>query len=325
MQSVGILGLGHALPACVRKNDDPLFNALRHEHPESELFSGVEERRVLAPDESVEALMVEASRAAIHASGVAAARIDRLYGTASISEYITPNGLFQVHRDLGLSPQTWVVPVNAEFTAFILSCVLSWEAVLAGHCRYALAACGARWSPHADYTMPYSMVIGDGAAAAVIGPNPPLTFVDYAVESLTDLYDAMTIRTRASSDSGAADAGALKFTIREAGREAFLTDGVDVPPRLALRLLQKHGIASRDVALVTHESSQRLTTAWAERIRPGEYPQNLERFGDIPGCSVPITLSLCERSLRSPYIVLLSPGTGVHFAAMLLRRKVSDK
>jgi 3-oxoacyl-[acyl-carrier-protein] synthase-3 len=317
MQSVGIVGLGHALPASVRTNDDPLFRGIRRQHAESELFYGVSERRVLAAGEAVEELMLEASRSALRAAGVDPSRIDRLYGTASISEYITPNGLFRVHRDLGLPSRSLVLPINAEFTTFILSCVLSWEAIAAGHCRHALVACGAHWTPHVDYAMPYSMVIGDGAAAAVIGPSGRLLFVDYATETLSELYDVMHIRTRPRQPGAERDPA---FTIQEAGHHAFTTQGVEVPARLALGLLKKHGISSDQVALVSHESSKRLIDAWAERIRPAEYPEHLETLGDIPGCSVPMTLSMCESSLRSPYIVLISPGTGVHFAALLLKR-----
>ena len=317
MKGVGILGLGHALPATVRNNDDALFRPIKHEHAEAELFYGVNERRVITGSESVESLMVEASQSAIRAAGVRHEHIDRLYGAASISEYITPNGLFRVHRDLGLSSRTLVLPVNAEFTAFILSCVLSWEAIAAGNCGHALVACGAHWTPHADYTMPYSMVIGDGAAAAVVGPSARLTFVDYATETASALYDVMSLRTRSPAGS---EERAPKFIINEAGRHAFTTQGVEVPPRLALGLLAKHGIGSDQVALVTHESSKRLLEAWADRIRPAEYPDHLATLGDVPGCSVPLTLSMCESSLRSPYIVLMSPGTGVHFAVLLLRR-----
>jgi 3-oxoacyl-[acyl-carrier-protein] synthase-3 len=131
----------------------------------------------------------------------------------------------------------------------------------------------------------------------------------------------MSIRSRPRSDSDHRDP---TFAIREAGRQAFTTQGVEVPPRLALGLLQKHGITSDQVALVTHESSKRLIEAWAERLRPAEYPDHLATLGDVPGCSVPLTLSMCESTLRSPYIVLMSPGTGVHFAVLLLRRVKSN-
>lgn len=318
MKGVGILGLGHALPAAVRSNDDPLFDAIKREHAETDLFYGVEERRAITSQECVEDLMCEASEAALEAAGVKREDIDRLYGAASISEYLTPNGLFRVHRDLGLSSRAPVLPLNAEFTTFILSCVASWEAIAAGACRHTLIACGAHWTPHANYTMPYSMVIGDGAAAAVVGPRARLTFVDFATETLSDLYDGMTIRARA----GAGDAE-LTFGIQESGRRAFMSEGVEVLPRLALALLAKHGVRSDQVALVTHESSKRLIEAWGERVRPAEYPNHLGRLGDMPGCSVPVTLSMCESTLRSPYIVLMSPGTGMHFAVLLLRRTAS--
>src|SRR5687767_14591284 len=132
--SVGFLGFGCALPDHVRTNDDPIFDRLRASlrssgGSESDMFESITERRHLAPGESLEDLTAVAGRRALDDARLSPEAIDRLYGYVSVSEYLTPNGLFRVHRGLGLSSRAMVLPIEDNFTNFITSAVLGWEAI----------------------------------------------------------------------------------------------------------------------------------------------------------------------------------------------------
>jgi hypothetical protein len=59
--------------------------------------------------------------------------------------------------------------------------------------------------------------------------------------------------------------------------------------------------------------------AWQQGIRPAEYPSDFSLLGDMPVSSVPVTLARHWEGLSSPYLLLLSPGTGLHFEAFLLK------
>ncbi|RKH01369.1 3-oxoacyl-ACP synthase, partial [Corallococcus sp. CA053C] len=162
-----LLGVGAAVPAQVRGNDDPLFEPLRRAAAagggEHALFYGNRERRVLAPGESLASLTAKAGAAALEDAGLTPADVDRLYGYVSVSEFVTPNALYAVHRELGLGQGTLVVPVQTDFVNFLMGVVLAWEALRAGSVRHALVAVGSAWTRNVDYTQGHAIGIGDGA------------------------------------------------------------------------------------------------------------------------------------------------------------------
>jgi 3-oxoacyl-[acyl-carrier-protein] synthase III len=335
-RKVGLIGFGYAVPPHVRTNDDVLLEPIRaaarargDREVESKLFFGVRERRYLRPEEDVESLMVAAGQMALHAAGIAAGDIDRLYGYSSVSEYVVPNGLFKVHERLGLSGRAMVVPINREFSTFILGVVLAWEAILAGRCTYAMVNCGSGWTRNMDYTASHAVSIGDGAGAAIVGPSDRWTILDHADETFTcdDDYHGLTMKVRVSAAhgmryvvSGADGLPVPTFQISEGGVRSFMAHGMWSPVHLARRLLDGHAILRENTALMTHQGSQVLMDHWKEQICPGEYPTTLEEFGNMTLASVPVTLAVHADVIRSEHVLLATPGPGVHASALLLQR-----
>jgi 3-oxoacyl-[acyl-carrier-protein] synthase-3 len=329
---VGFLGIGHALPEQVRRNDDPVFadvrGTARHGGvTEAQLFTGMRERRVLAPDEEIEELMARAAREALAQAGVPAERVDRLYGYSSVSEYITPNGLFRVHAALGLSRAAMVVPINNEFSNFVTGCILAWEAIAAGHCEHALVACGSSWSRNMNYALPHSTVVGDGAGAALIGPSNGMRMIGHAAETSSGDYHVMGMKVHAPRGAegerppvDAAGVPVPTFEIRDDGVRAFLDEGMNCPPRLIRELLRTHGVDPGEVALVTHQASRALLAHWADQVRPAQHLDTFEELGNMALASIPVTLALRAREITAPYLVLLSIGSGTHFTALLVQR-----
>lgn len=327
-RAVGFLGFGGAVPEQVRRNDDPVFanvrGSARHGGvTEEELFTGMRERRVLAPGEAIEDLMVEAGRRALAQAGVEAESVDRLYGYASVSEYIAPNGLFRVHAGLGLSRRAMVVPVNNEFSNFVTGCILAWEAIAAGHCEYSLVACGSSWSRNMDYELPHSRVVGDGAGAALLGPSERMRLLGYAAETSSGDYDVMGMKVRAGCRRlpvGAEGLPVPTYEIRDQGVRAYLEDGRSAPPRLVLELLSRHRVDPSQVALVTHQSSRALLSHWSGLVQPAQHIDSFEELGNMGLASIPVTLARRGHEVTAEYIALASLGPGTHVTALLVRR-----
>jgi 3-oxoacyl-[acyl-carrier-protein] synthase-3 len=315
------------VPETVRTNDDPVFDPLRAAIAtgaagivdEVALFTGLRERRVLAAGERIEPLMAEASRRALAAAGVAASAIDRLYGYATPSEYLTPNALYLVHQLLGLERRAAVFPINCEFSNFIAGVVLAWEAILAKRCNVALAVAGSALSRGADYALPHAVSVGDGAGAAVVGPSERLVILDSIFETQSDDFDTMTLAARPHPERVDAFTRPT-YLITEGGRRAFLERGMTTPPRLVNELLARHGVASENVTLVTHQASRRLLQAWTDGVRPREHVDTFEELGNMTLASIPVTLSKCAAAMSTDYIACASAGTGANFSALLLRR-----
>jgi 3-oxoacyl-[acyl-carrier-protein] synthase-3 len=317
---IGLLGLGYAVPAAIRANDDPIFQPLREAvggdfEKERALFFGNRERRSLRPDESLADFMAQAAEEALKKAGIERQEIDRLYGYASVSDYIAPNSLYDVHRRAGLAERTLVVPVQSEFSNFLLGVLLAAEAIRAGHSRKAFVAVGAGWTRNMDYTQGHSIGIGDGAGAAIVGPSDRFVITDWAADTFSNEYGAMAMRIWPDKAMNYPTYGIHP----DAGVQAFLSSGMNGPPRLVLRLLEKHSISPDEVTLITHQATRKLMDHWAEQIRPRAYLDTYEEFGNMVIASIPVTLAKRAPEIRTPWLVLAGLGIGAHQMALLLR------
>lgn len=121
-----ILGAGYALPAQIRTNEDPIFDWIKANNPVGEnLFTGYKTRHILHDSEPILAIMKPAVEQALADANRSVADIDIILGAMSIGEYINPSELTALHRDLGFSKQTWVVPLNGEFSQFNASILMA--------------------------------------------------------------------------------------------------------------------------------------------------------------------------------------------------------
>ncbi|MGH3771135.1 MAG: hypothetical protein ACRDRW_07035 [Pseudonocardiaceae bacterium] len=95
-------------------------------------------------------VMVAAARTALAAAAVAPSSVDLLLGHASVSEYITPNSLAQVHAEIGLPASTAVLPLADDFTNVNSGVMLADALIQQGRCRRALIVCGANWTRYVN-------------------------------------------------------------------------------------------------------------------------------------------------------------------------------
>jgi 3-oxoacyl-[acyl-carrier-protein] synthase-3 len=311
--TVGLAGLGTALPATVRRADDPSFGA--RQQGDEALFFGCREHRTLAPGESLAALTVSAARAALADAGIGPGEVDRLYGHLSPSELIAPNELYRVHRELGLPTAMAVVPIQAEYDCFLLALEHAWEAVRGGRVGRALVAVGSGISRVADHAQAYAPTVGDAAAAAVVARSDRLVILDSASETSSRVYGAITVQPR--PDAGAHRPILFRF---EPGRtEEVVEATVNEPPRLVRRLLDRNGLAGSDVTLITHQNTPRVMAQWTARIAPRAHLDTLADLGNMLFASVPVTLERHRRALTTEHLVLLAVGMSGNATAMLLR------
>lgn len=322
-KNIGILGFGHSIPANSRTNDDSIYESIKSNVnfqgiSEASLFTGTKKRHYLKPEETLDELMVKAGQQALEQANLKPEQIDRLYGYASVSEFTAPNALYKVHARLNLEPKTMVVPINSEFSNFVTSVILAWEAIATGHCNYALVICGSSWSRNMDYNKPHSIGIGDGAGAVVVGPNSLFTLIDYETNTLSHEYGAMTMQYRSLTES---ESVVPTYEVSsEEGIKAFLNTGMDSPPKLVKSLLSKHNLTSDRIAFIAHQASNKLIEYWAEKIKPKEYFHTFEEFGNMVLASIPVTFSNCYRKITVEYVVLFGLGIGSHQTALLIKK-----
>lgn len=332
--SPGILSCAYAVPPTTRGDDDPVYRRLDRTPDtsgtsEADLFTGAGRRHVLAPDESIDTFMLEASERALAEAGVSPGQVDRLYGYASVPEYATPNPLYRLHGSLGLRTGTLVVPVNSEFSTFALGVLQASEAIRAGSCSIALVAVGSGWTRNLDYTRGHAQAASDAAAAAVVGPDGALALVGHATRTESSYYESMTMGVRVRTADGwsgipvdAAGTPVPTYEMHpEMGLEVYRTVMWDGVPRLVEQLLGEHGVTPGEVALVTHQGSRTLLDHWAEQVRPAQHLETFAELGNMTSATYPVSLAYHWGTIIAPYVVVVSVGTGFHLTAILLRRR----
>lgn len=330
--SAGILGCGYRLPRRVRGNDDPIYAGLDTSRNaqgvyQSSLFRGLERRHYLGADESITDLVTESCRQALSQAELAATDVDRLYGYVTVPRYYTPNPLYQVHHDLELPRQALVVPINSEWTNFMLGLVHAADAVTTGTARHCLVACGNNYTQHIDYTQGHATSIGDGAAAALVGPSDRFVVIDHATVTDSAYHHALTVGVRALTVNGrrhlpideATGLPTATLEITQTGIEMLSSVYKDSLPELVNDLLARNRITGNQISLITHQGVRLLLDHWAERIAPKEHLETLAQFGNLIAATYPVNLAYAFDRINTDYVVIAGIGTGIHVSAVLLR------
>lgn len=329
-----IKGVGFAVPEHVRTNDAPVFDWIRaNPPPHTDLFKGFDQRRILAPGQTLLGLMAEAAAAALVDAGLGAGDIDLLIGVASVSDYISPNGLVALHQTLNLPSRCQVLPLGTEFTVFNDGLVLAEAMIRTGRgLRNALVVCGCNWSRHVSYHEATCIGAADGAGAAVMAVTDDqqrFALVDVVTDTDTNYFGAMHMSAR---PVGAIDPPppylAESFTtplmyIGDEGADSYKQYGAKVPPQIVDRLLRRNGLAAGEITLIAHQASSVLSDAWAEAIQPGQYLTTLAEYANMTSASVPVTLAARYDEISRNDVVLLTIGLQQQTSAVLLRRRCS--
>ncbi|MFT4795677.1 MAG: 3-oxoacyl-[acyl-carrier-protein] synthase-3 [Paracoccaceae bacterium] len=334
-----ILGLGHAVPAATRGNEDPIFDWLKaHPVQGKDLFAGYDTRHVLAPDQGLIDIMVPAAQLAMDRAGVTADDIDMVLGEGSIAEFNTPNTISELHQRLGLPRHAWPVPLGNTFSQFNAGVMMADALIRAGRARHVLLALGDNWTRYVDYATPQSVSAADGAAACVIGPGGTAAqweFVDQLTIADTSYYGSMFMAPQRlaghMNDTGEhpvllEDMGKFShpfFSITQKGIDGFTQFGKNTAPEAVTTLLEKNGVAAKDICLITHQASTKLMEHWRDVINPGCYVETIAKYANLVECSVLFNLSWGMQNaahFTQDWLVTLCLGPDMHANAMLMRR-----
>jgi 3-oxoacyl-[acyl-carrier-protein] synthase III len=322
-----IVGTGSAVPATIRQNDDPIFDYLhQYPPPNQDLFEGYDQRRVLAPEEQLADLMVEAAEAALQRAALAPTDVDLLIGYASISTWEMPNDLTLVATKLGLASTTPIVPVNSEYSNFNHAVVMTDALISAGRATRALVVVGSNWSRYVDYEKPPAISVGDGAGAAVVAASEDPTLFrvrDVASDSAPQYLGGMYVAADPTQPPMVPQtfAGPV-FHLNDVGVDAFKTFGVQRPPSLVQEVLARNGLSPSDVAFVGHQTSTVLNGAWQQALKPKVFVQTLATYANMTSASIPVNLDMCADEITTPYVALVGLGPEPSCSVVLLERTV---
>ena len=319
-----IVATGSALPEQIRTNDDPIFDWLR-DNPQygQKLFTGYNQRRVLGPGESVTSIMVAAARAALVQASLDPGQVDLLLGYGSVSEYVTPNTLAQVHEELGLPDSTEVMPLANDFTNWTASMAVADALIKAGRIERALIVCGANWTQHVDYHTPQSVSTGDGAGATVVGPlTSPSQWrlLDRQTLTASHYYGDMFMAGDSLPDGGF---GSPYFHITPQGMKDYVTFGEQAATLPVQQLLARHGLGTGEgVTMICHQSSMTLIEQWQTALPGSTILQTIPTFANMVCATLPVNLDQVGAQIATDNLVVLGLGAQLQAGALLFARGV---
>ncbi|MEP0774889.1 MAG: ketoacyl-ACP synthase III [Acidobacteriota bacterium] len=321
-----IAGLGTFLPEKVLTNKD--FEAMIETTDEWIVTrTGMRERHVVSPGESVATVAVEAGKRALADAGVDPAEVELLIVATATPEQPIPATAALIQPLLGVR-RAVCFDLSAACSGFLYALKVARQFFITGEVSTAMVIGAETLSRYADYTDRATCVLfGDGAGAAVLKAAP-------AGEGI--------LRVAWHTDGTSADfiqmpGGGSKYPpnvkeyidqrlpfIKMRGNETFkvavrsLTD-------VCLEVLDQAGVGIEDVALfVPHQANQRILSAVGDRLGlPAEKVYvNLEKVGNTSAASIPLALrdALDEGRLKRGDLVLSAAfGGGLTWAAALLR------
>jgi 3-oxoacyl-[acyl-carrier-protein] synthase-3 len=329
-ERIAIVGTGYALGDTIRGNDDPIFAYLRaNPPPNRDLFEGLTYRRALAGGQSVVSISVQAAQQALDEAELQAGQIDMVLGTVSAGEYCAPSALAAVHAELGLPDSCRTMALNSEYTGFLDGLKLAHDLIENDTIGRALIVAGIDWTRHMDYHEAVCVAASDAAGAAVVGRAPDssrFTLIDWDNQTDTRLYGALRMAPRPiAAPPTYADAQlfttALMKLDDKTGADAVRNFGLPVPPQVVSRLLDKHGLSGKDIALVTHQTSKPVQDYWISKIQPACYITTLTELADMVSASIPVNLAKCYSQITKDYLVLLGIGMEMRATALLYGRR----
>lgn len=329
MRGARILGTGRALPPRVVTNAE-LMTWMDTTEEWIVQRTGIQERRFVDPGTGSSDLGVEAARKAIAAAGLTPKEIDFLVFATLTPDYFFPGGGVLVQEKMGMET-IGALDIRTQCTGFLYGLSVAEAYVKGGFYDRVLVIGAEVQSTGMDLSTAgrdVSVIFGDGAGAAVVGPAEPGTGIlsshlhsegKFARELMAEA-PASIENPRISHEM--LDAGRQYCKMN--GRYVF-THAVRRFPEAIREALAANGRTMEELALVVpHQANLRITQAVVNAlgVPPERVYSNVERYGNTTAASIPIALDECveEGKIRTGDLVCLAAfGSGFTWASTLIR------
>ncbi|MBI2200657.1 MAG: ketoacyl-ACP synthase III [Armatimonadetes bacterium] len=317
----GIQGLGVYVPTRVLTNDD-LAKMVDTSDEWITTRTGIKRRHIAGPDEVTSDLALIAARRALDDAGIRPRDLDLIIVGTATPDMFFPATACLVQDRLG-AKQVGAFDLLAACSSFVYGLITAGQLIAAGAVQRALVIGAETLSRLIDWEdRRTSVLIGDGAGAAVLGP----------VTDGTGIYSGAVGADGAAGDVLKVQAGGSRMPISSEAIERKLhrayMDGQAVF-KLAVRTIP--GLIKEAVAragwtldqvdrIVPHQANLRIIESMVAQLHlPMEkFVVNIQEYGNTSAASVPLALYEAVQAgqiRRGDRIVLAAFGGGFTYAA----------
>ena len=289
--------------------------------------TGIRERRIASPEQTVAMLSREASERAMERAGIGPEDLDAIVLATASPDRLLPSTACDLQALLGATNAA-AFDVGAACPGFLYALTVSEGLIASGQSRTVLVVGAEKLSTITDFQdRSTAILFGDGAGASVVrrssgdGRGILSTFIKSDGRLAPLLY---------RPGGGAADPISEKVVcershyMKMAGREVFKA-AVLAMAEACDEALSRAGVAAEDVdLLVPHQANLRIIEATAKHagMPMSKVMVNVDRFGNTSSASIPLALdqAVAEGRVKPGSIVLLVAfGAGVTWGSAVLR------
>ena len=288
--------------------------------------TGIIQRHYADPGVASSHLGTEAARKLLGAKGVPAEEIEMIVLATVTPDMLFPSTACLIQDRLGAS-KAWGFDLSAACSGFVYALTVGAQFVGAGLHKKVLVIGSDVMTSILDFKDRATCVLfGDGAGAVLVEPASDSEGI---IDFLNDVDGSggcnLYMPAGGSLHPSSHETVEKRMHyVHQEGAQVFKY-AVRRMSELAVEILERNGLTSRDLALVVpHQANLRIIRAMQDRlgVDDSKILINIDHFGNTTAATIPLGLmdALEEKRLRKGDLVLLiSVGAGYTTGAMLLR------
>ncbi len=327
MERVGlaITGCGAAAPRRSVSNDE-LSRFVETSDEWIATRTGIRNRRLAGPDESLAGLGAIAALQALEMAGLAAEEVDLIVLATS-----TPDDLFGsasvIQAAIG-AKQAVAFDLTAACSGFVFGLVTVAQYIRTGVFKNVVLIGGDLLSRWVDWSDRRTCVLfGDGAGAVVIQANSVDQLLGFELHSNGDQNACLNLAQQPEAqvlDGEIAIAPGHFNPITMNGQEVYKF-AVRKVPEVVEKTLFHAGLTSNEIDwLILHQANQRILDAVGDRLKidAQKVVSNLGTYGNTSAASIPLALNEAVRDGRiqaGDTMVLSGFGAGLTWGAAIVK------
>jgi 3-oxoacyl-[acyl-carrier-protein] synthase III len=311
-----ILGTGRYLPQQILTNSE-LGQRVETSDEWIVARTGIHERRIAAPQESVTTMGYQAAQRALDSAGIAASQVGLVLVATTSSTHAFPSTACQIQQLLGIQ-EGFAFDLAAACTGFIYALSVADHYIRQGTVNYALVIGTDLLSRTLDPTDRSTIVLfGDGAGAMLLAAAKKPGILSTQLHSDGRYGHLLTLPYVDYHERHPA-----YLTMQ--GNELFKIAVVELA-KLVQQTLAKHQLDKKALDwLVPHQANLRIIKAVARKLELGmeRVVVTLDRHGNTSAASVPAAFDEAVRDgriQRGQLVLLEACGGGFTWGSALVR------
>ncbi|QTO01897.1 beta-ketoacyl-ACP synthase III [Aggregatibacter sp. 2125159857] len=311
-----ILSTGSYLPQHIRTNAD-LEKMVDTSDEWIVTRSGIRERRIAAPDETVSTMGFEAAQKAIEAANINPQEIDLILVATTSNSHAYPSAACQIQGMLEIDDAI-AFDLAAACTGFVYALGVADQFIRTGKVKKALVIGSDLNSRKLDETDRSTVVLfGDGAGAAILEASEQEGIISTHLHASADKNGALLLP---QPERGVAKSGYIEMQGNETFKLAVRELSNVVEETLAANNLDKKDIDW----LVPHQANLRIIAATAKKLDMdmSQVVVTLDRYANNSAATVPVALDEAVRDgriQRGQLLLLEAFGGGWTWGSALVR------